>query len=144
MLTITDPRGKRLETLDDDETLRHHFTAWNSGNYQFCIQSLAKKKAIEFQFTIQTGVQATDYSNIVTKKHLRPVELQAQKVQDMIEQIRNELGMLILYEETLKTENSLIKSRVVTFGIISVVVMIATTYLQITYLKNFFRNKKII
>lgn len=124
--------------------MRHHFTAWSSGNYQFCIQSLAKKKAIEFQFTIQTGVQATDYSNIVTKKHLRPVELQAQKVQDMIEQIRNELGMLILYEETLKTENSLIKSRVVTFGIISVVVMIATTYLQITYLKNFFRNKKII
>ena len=62
----------------------------------------------------------------------------------MIEQIRNELGMLILYEETLKTENQLIKSRVVTFGTISVIVMIATTYLQITYLKNFFRNKKII
>ena len=144
MLTITDPRGKRLETLDEEETLRHHFTAWNSGNYQFCIQNLAKKKTIEFQFTIQTGVQATDYSNIVTKKHLRPVELQAQKVQDMIEQIRNELGMLILYEETLKTENQLIKSRVVTFGTISVIVMIATTYLQITYLKNFFRNKKII
>ena len=75
VLTITDPRGKKLETLDEQETLRHHFTAWNSGNYQFCVQSLAKKKAIEFQFTIQTGVQATDYSNIVTKKHLRPVEL---------------------------------------------------------------------
>ena len=65
-------------------------------------------------------------------------------MQDMIEQLRNELGLLILYEETLKTENSLIKSRVVSFGIISVIVMIATTYLQITYLKNFFRHKKII
>ena len=80
VLKITDPRGKTLETLDDSETLRHHFTAWNSGNYQFCVSSLAKKKSIEFAFTIQTGVQAIDYSNIVTKKHLRPVELQAQKV----------------------------------------------------------------
>ena len=144
MLTISDPRGKKLEILDGEEVLRHHFSAWNSGNYQFCVQNMAKKKEIEFQFIIQTGVQATDYSNIVTKKHLRPVELSAQKVQDMIEQIRTELGELIMYEETLKQENVLIKSRVVTFGIISVVIMTATTFLQITYLKNFFRNKKII
>ena len=109
-----------------------------------CVQNLNAKRAIEFAFSIQTGVQATDYSNIVTKKHLRPVELQAQKVQDMIEQLRNELSSLIMYEETLKSENALIKSRVVTFGLISVGIMITTTYLQITYLKNFFRHKKII
>ena len=33
VLTITDPRGKRLETLDNAEILRHHFSAWDSGNY---------------------------------------------------------------------------------------------------------------
>ena len=54
---------------------------------------------------MQTGVQATDYTNIVTKKHLRPVELQAQKIQDMIEQLRSELTMLIVSEESLKSEN---------------------------------------
>ena len=75
VLTITDPRGKRLETLDGQEVLRHHFSAWNAGNYQFCVQNLDAKREIEFNFSIQTGVQATDYSNIVTKKHLRPVEL---------------------------------------------------------------------
>jgi hypothetical protein len=36
-------------------------------------------------FTIETGVQANDYSSIVMQKHLRPVELQAQRVSDMIE-----------------------------------------------------------
>ncbi len=50
----------------------------------------------------------------------------------------------MLSEEGLKNENSKIKSRVITFGIISVVVMLVSTYLQITYLKNFFRYKKII
>ena len=89
-------------------------------------------------------MQATDYTNIVTKKHLRPVELQAQKIQDMIEQLRSELTMLIVSEESLKSENQKIKSRVVIFGIVSILVMFVTTYLQIRYLKNFFRYKKII
>ena len=51
---------------------------------------------------------------------------------------------LTLTEEKLKQENGKIKNRVVIFGIISVVVMLLSTYLQVTYLKNFFRNKKII
>ena len=38
------------------------------------------KDEIRYKFSIQTGVAAADYSNIVTKKHLRPVELQAQKI----------------------------------------------------------------
>ena len=89
-------------------------------------------------------MQALDYSNIVTKKHLRPVELQATKIADMVEQLRTEFTALILSEESLKNENQKIKSRVITFGIISLVVMVVSTYLQITYLKNFFRYKKII
>ena len=39
VLTITDPRGKRLETLDNAEILRHHFSAWDAGNYQMCVQN---------------------------------------------------------------------------------------------------------
>ena len=62
----------------------------------------------------------------------------------MVEQIRNDLGSLVVNEERLKDANTKIKTRVVIFGLISVAVMGASTYLQITYLKNFFRNKKII
>jgi len=108
-----------------------------------CIQNTGSYENT-FKFTIQTGVQATDYSNIVTKKHLRPVELQAQKISDMIDQLRTELGLLIVSEEQLKEENAKIKSRVVVFGVISIVVMAISTYLQVVYLKNFFRYKKII
>ena len=50
VLSITDPRGKRLETLDDAEFLRHHFSAWDAGNYQICVQNQNSKKSIEFKF----------------------------------------------------------------------------------------------
>ena len=54
---------------------------------------------------IQTGVEAKDYSNIITKKHLRPIEVQAQKVQDMVRQLRTELSYLVKNEESLKEQN---------------------------------------
>ena len=77
VLTITDPRGKKIETLRDQEEMRHHFAAFYSGNYQMCIQNMNNKQDQQYYFSLSTGVQATDYSNIVTKKHLSGVELQA-------------------------------------------------------------------
>ena len=124
--------------------MRYHFAGFYNGNHQACIVNNSIDQLITFKLSLQTGVQAQDYSNIVTKKHLKPIELAAQKIQDMVEQLRAEMNTLIISEETLKSENQLIKSRVVTFGVISVVIMALSTYTQITYLKNFFRYKKII
>ena len=113
------------------------------GNYQVCVTNKDMEE-LEFDFLIQTGIEAKDYSNIITKKHLKPIELQAQKVQDMVKQLRQELSYLVMNEENLKEQNQKIKSRVLIFGVISIVVMAVSTYLQITYLKSFFRYKKII
>ena len=113
------------------------------GNYQICVLN-KDQEGVMFDFMIQTGVEAKDYSNVITKKHLRPIEVQAQKVQDMVRQLRTELSYLVKNEESLKEQNQKIKSRVIMFGVISVIVMGISTYLQISYLKNFFRYKKII
>ena len=123
--------------------LRYQFTSYIGGNYQMCIFN-KESSPQSFEFMIQTGVEAKDYSNIITKKHLRPIEVQAQKVQDMVKQLRQELSYLVQNEESLKEQNQKIKSRVLIFGIVSVIVMAVSTYLQISYLKNFFRYKKII
>ena len=80
IVTITDPRGKKIETMRDQVIMRHHFAAFYSGNYQVCVQNMNSKKEEAYDFSLSTGVAATDYSNIVTKRHLKPVELQAQKI----------------------------------------------------------------
>ncbi|CDW87120.1 erv25p [Stylonychia lemnae] len=142
-LTVSDPKGKQLDILDGQKKLRYQFTSFTGGSHQLCITN-KEARDIEFEFMIQTGVEAKDYSNIITKKHLKPIEVQAQKVQDMVKQLRQELSYLVMNEENLKEQNQKIKSRVLIFGIISILVMGISTYLQITYLKNFFRYKKII
>jgi len=46
----------------------------------------------------------------------------------MIEQLRSELGSLIVSEEKLKEANTKIKGRVVVLGLISVAVMAVSTW----------------
>ena len=46
------------------------------GNYQVCVNNRDTQQ-VTFNFMIQTGIEAKDYSNIITKKHLRPIEVQA-------------------------------------------------------------------
>lgn len=75
---------------------------------------------------------------------MNSVDLSAQKVSDMLEQIRGELGGLVVAEDRIAEKNGKIKTRVVFFGFIAVAVMALATVAQVTYLKNFFRNKKII
>ncbi|TNV76353.1 hypothetical protein FGO68_gene5453 [Halteria grandinella] len=142
-LTVNDPKGRQLASQENQAKLRYQFTSYVGGNHQVCVLN-RENQQVSFEFMIQTGVEAKDYSNIITKKHLRPIEVQAQKVQDMVRQLRQELSYLVANEESLKEQNQKIKSRVLIFGVISVLVMGASTYLQISYLKNFFRYKKII
>ena len=99
---INDPKSKRLTTLDNAEVLRHHFAAFYAGNYQICLANLSPERVCHFNLMINSGIEATDYSNLVQKKHLNRVELSAQKVTDMIEQIRNDLTSLLVNEENLK------------------------------------------
>lgn len=70
--------------------------------------------------------------------------MQAFKVNEMVSQLRQELSALVASEVKLSDANDSIKSRVFVFGIISILVMAISTFLQVKYLKNFFRHKKII
>ena len=62
----------------------------------------------------------------------------------MIGHLRSELSELVKNEIHLSDQNDSIKSRVMVFGIISLLIMAVSTFLQVKYLKNFFRHKKII
>jgi hypothetical protein len=65
-------------------------------------------------------------------------------VNDMIGKLRSELSELIKNEVQLSEQNDSIRSRVMVFGVISIIIMGVSTFLQVKYLKNFFRHKKII
>ena len=74
------------------------------GNYQLCVEN-SSKSPVQINWVFSTGSQAIDYADVVQKKHLKPVEVSAQRSLDMIEQLRKELGDLVVSEERLKEGN---------------------------------------
>ena len=96
---------------------------------------------------IHTGEWSNKFvegANSITGKALKPVEMYALQINEMIGRLRREMGDLVASEIELDVQNSSIRSRVLVFGVISVIIMALSTYLQVNYLKNFFRLKKII
>ena len=77
----------------------------------------------------ETGINAIDYTDIVQKKHLLPIELQAQKIEDYVQQIKASMSELIREEERLKDTQQKIRFRVVIFGVLSVLAMGASNFL---------------
>jgi hypothetical protein len=142
-LILNDSRGKQVAKKDKSTTLKHSFVAEKSGSVQICINSQASD-TIEFDFSMTTGVDSKDYSALITKDNMRPAEAQAVKVIDMVKQLKDELTNLVQSEAELKAQNDSIEGRVYYFGIIAIIVMAVTTFVQIQYLKNFFKHKKII
>lgn len=86
---------------------------------------------VSVEISIQTGEFSNVYmqSQKIMKKHLKPVEMQAFKVNEMVSQLRSELSALVASEVKLSDQNDSIKSRVFVFGIISILVMAISTFL---------------
>ena len=70
--------------------IQYHFAAFNGGSHQICFNNL-EDSTQTIDFLIEVGVEAKDYSNIVTRGHLKPVELEAKKIEDMVADARKEL-----------------------------------------------------
>lgn len=85
--------------------------------------------------SVEISIQTGEFSNVymqsqkIMKKHLKPVEMQAFKVNEMVSQLRSELSALVASEVKLSDQNDSIKSRVFVFGIISILVMAISTFL---------------
>ena len=78
------------------------FDVVNGGPHQLCIQN-ENGNQIEVEITIKTGEWTESYldDKRITRTHLHPVEIQAFKVNEMVQQLRKELSSLVASEVKL-------------------------------------------
>lgn len=60
-----------------------------------------------------------------------PVEASAFKINEMIDLLRKEMNEQLKNEVHLSNQNDSIKSRVTVFGVVSVTIMVISTYMQV-------------
>ena len=80
------PNGKVLHERHGDKVVRYPFTSYDAGQYKTCIINESRNPT-EFSFSLKTGIDAKDYSDLITKKHLEPAGLEAQMLEDTVREL---------------------------------------------------------
>ena len=67
-----------------------------------------------------------------------------ERVERLTSQLHHELNFLRQKEEDMRDANEATSTKIVVFGIITLVILIFSSFMQVNYLKKFFKAKKII
>ena len=142
-ISVTSPMSELLFSKNLTNFAKFSFTALESGTHSVCLDN---QGAISIPITvdIRTGVRAKDYSNIASTKEMKELDYRIKMYEDLIKQIHSRMQVLREREEQMRTTNLTIHSRVISYSICTVVLLLALAVVQILYLKKFFRAKKMI
>lgn len=83
-MSISDPKGREIEKQMSSGKMVKKFDVKQSGQHQICLTNQAQE-SVKFEMEIKTGDWSSDTAQSITKKHFRPVEAQAYKVNQMVE-----------------------------------------------------------
>ncbi|TID13521.1 hypothetical protein CANINC_004879 [Pichia inconspicua] len=98
----------------------------------------------EIDLDVESGASARDWNAIQSAEKLKPSEVQLRKVNEMLDEVKNELEYLIQREQRLRNTNESTNRRVRNFFILSLFMLIGVGVYQIHYLRNYFRSKHIL
>lgn len=82
--------------------------------------------------------------NFVKEKHLSPLEESLEKSIKAANTVLREMKYMTDREERMRITADSINQRVQYFSILSVVILLMVTYIQVTYLKRYFKKKKLM
>jgi hypothetical protein len=142
-IKVLDTIGRIIFEKHETNHSKFSFTALEGGPHQICIENMGEF-ATTVEMNIQIGAKAKDYSAVASTKDLRSAELRLKKVQDMAQQIHHELQYLREREEQMRNTNQTIHSRVIGYSVCTILFLLAIAFIQILYLKRFFKAKKVI
>jgi len=89
-------------------------------------------------------VKAKDYSSIAKKEHLKPIETELRKMNDVARETLKYYENIRDSEEKIYSDTASTNTRTIVYGIIMTLILITLSLFQMYQLKSFFKKKKII
>lgn len=114
-----------------------------SGNHQLCIDNYSSQEVI-LNFEFLSGVTARDYSDLVKRDNLQPIELNLQKLEDMMGYLIHEFESIMRIEKKTVSMSDYISYKIIIFTIFTLVVTALASFLEVVYVKKFLINRKLI
>ncbi|GAA0156893.1 hypothetical protein Leryth_007222 [Lithospermum erythrorhizon] len=145
-IKVTSPFGKTIHNQGNVSHGQFAFTTTEAGNYLACFSSDGDHGTGDLSVNIdwKTGIAAKDWDSVARKQNIEGLELELTKLEGAVEAIHDNLLYLKNRELEMRAVSEVTNSRVAWFSIMSLGVCIATSVMQILYLKQYFQKKKLI
>ncbi|KAJ7946637.1 Transmembrane emp24 domain-containing protein [Quillaja saponaria] len=144
---VTSPYGNNLHHMENTTHGQFAFTTHEAGNYLACFWVDGHNEGggdVSVNLDWRTGVATKDWESVARKERIEGVELELRKLEGAVEAIHENLLYLKSREADMRMVSEKTNTRVAMFSIMSLAVCITVSALQLLYLKQFFRKKKLI
>jgi hypothetical protein len=116
------------------------------GGYSICFDNVGESFAkIVFDVVLYSDEgQKEEAKRVLKKEHLTPLEENFQESIETATSILNEMRYMEKREKRMRHTADSTNVRIRYFSYISVAVLLGVTWLQVTYLKSYFKKKKVL
>jgi hypothetical protein len=140
---VTGPNDVVEFSQADGVGSKFSFTASSSGSHAVCFANGAgSKRTVELAWA--AGAAAIDYADVAKVEQLKPLELEMRKLEDRLAAVRREMQRQREREESHRDLSEVTNQRVMTFSALTILIVIAFSLAQVTYLKSYFKANKYI
>mmetsp|Transcript_62427 Transcript_62427/g.56290 ORF Transcript_62427/g.56290 Transcript_62427/m.56290 type:complete len:202 (+) Transcript_62427:54-659(+) len=138
--TVSDPTEETVYDKNVDNG-KFAFTSPENGEYVFCFKNEDDlEKTVKFN--THSGVKAKDYSDIVKKENLKPLEAKLKRLEDLARETLERYHEVRSMEDDIYNDNRGTTSNAFWFGILLTIILVGMAFWQMFHLKSFFQKKK--
>jgi hypothetical protein len=148
-VSITGPSNELITQRKLGEEGRYAFTTQVGGEHKICLENneggwSRSNAEFKLQLDIETGVGATDYSEVARLESLNAMEVQLRQLNDAVQEIISEQMYQKIREEAFRQTSEGTYSRVLLWSVGQTLLLIGSALWQIWHLKHFFHQKKVV
>uniref|UniRef100_A0A0D9XEE4 GOLD domain-containing protein n=1 Tax=Leersia perrieri TaxID=77586 RepID=A0A0D9XEE4_9ORYZ len=143
---VTSPYGDLVHHKEKVSTDQFAFTTAEAGNYLACfsIDGENKRLVVKLNLDWRVGIATKDWDSVAKKEKLEGVELELVKLESAVQAIHENLLLLRSKEADMRDTSEKTNARVTLLSLMSLIVCIIVSGLQLWYLQQYFRKKKLV
>jgi hypothetical protein len=142
------PESNSVFLEENDKNGRFYYQSGDSGLYKVCFSTNTSAwfnpLLFRFTFRLETGSDAVDYDRVAKREHLNNLEVEVRRLLDQSQSIIAELDYQKERELAFRDTSESTNSRAAYFSLFQLAIIIGSAFIQMQYLRLFFRKRKLI
>lgn len=145
-VSVVDPNSRNVIMQDCQKKGQVAFTSRISGDHKICVDIINTPRhgrQYKFGLKIASATETNDYTNLAKQEHFSAIIVEMTKINDRVQQQKQELSYLRHIEEKTRDETEVVHDQVIYFFIAQGVIIVTAMLFQIFKLRRFFKGKQL-